>query len=1173
MSSNKKVVKEVIKIEKVPLTKNNESSSHKNKSTYVSNAYSVKQTKIEKTVKTSTEKESEKKSSQQNTTSKISQGARQKYTSKKMANLAENVSPPPQKTEAKNIKIIKSTHITSNNQNKNISDPNININNFYEISSGKKIKNEKIMHESTSQSYIHEIKKNIENIPIKQRYSISPTKKFLVETKKVEYFQKPWDYSEGKFVKESKLSTTRSMPNLELKLILKNIWSEENYCSNVESLCCLADDTRITISQKSTLLEEYEEEIKRLKQCLVQKDEEINNLLANMEERQNNVTDIRINKNIQIKKDYNVNELDQGSKEKQIVSLYNWNELNIPSPVNEIFIESIAKSEYSQRIHYNEDMRIEEALNQEDLTDPDAVLEIQEMNALSIISNKPKFKNICQHLQSLMILAKKFYEPFIFQKIEEINITSLVRKKKLYIEELDGLEIINLTRNPKPEKYESKIIKHHRNVIQELDGFEIIKPTKPKNTPQCIDDIEIPREYDMLLVKPVWNSLKVSGSGLNLIAEQRKAVIENQELEEFTIHGKEKPKIVQPIKVNKISKIENFDIKGVEKEEKIKIVEKIVEKVVEKVEPKKEKEIFLIGKVESINLEGIPKEEVKPIIIEKKIEQKIEPKIEKNWNMLIKPIKSTKLLVKNAYNKIEVQENQQIIEKEIIKEVYKEWGDEIKPTNDIVYYIQGIKPEIQPEIKPEIILEMKPEVKIEIKGENKPEIKTEIKTEIERVIQPEIKKVVEFNIDKYSINILGKIKTVELEETNENVLFFKGRELNWSQLTQNSRIIFSFIHNKPKEIKRSDNIIEKIIEVEKPINWNKLNRIEQKSKINIIGKVKKEIIQVEKQFIKIDWKGLLQPQKKEKILILGKKRIKKPIFLVSNGDKFFIQKEPESDDEIIYNDDYNCRNEERKTQIIQKEIIPKMQRPIRAEVIRLKEEESESSSIIDIDVLSGMKGIKKKSANFEEYPQDYQINGELGGYKTKFINSKVIFASKRELGVNLGGTRYQKELNGNSTFLKRSVNASSNKISGIEIKINPNFEREKTEILFQKMTGVNGPIGEGNYKVVSHVEKSAVIKNEMNNEINGQYVFNNSKKSSRRSSNSRSNSKLDNRDKIIFNQKLKGEKRNKSPGVIIHEEKKTEQIIFNCKKSTEVRVDSQTQRENFISDIGSHGTY
>ena len=398
------------------------------------------------------------------------------------------------------------------------------------------------MHESTSQSYIHEIKKNIENIPIKQRYSISPTKKFLVETKKVEYFQKPWDYSEGKFVKESKLSTTRSMPNLELKLILKNIWSEENYCSNVESLCCLADDTRITISQKSTLLEEYEEEIKRLKQCLVQKDEEINNLLANTEERQNNVTDIRINKNIQIKKDYNVNELDQGSKEKQIVSLYNWNELNIPSPVNEIFIESIAKSEYSQRIHYNEDMRIEEALNQEDLTDPDAVLEIQEMNALSIISNKPKFKNICQHLQSLMILAKKFYEPFIFQKIEEINITSLVRKKKLYIEELDGLEIINLTRNPKPEKYESKIFKHHRNVIQELDGFEIIKPTKPKNTPQCIDDIEIPREYDMLLVKPVWNSLKVSGSGLNLIAEQRKAVIENQELEEFTIHGKTKTK-------------------------------------------------------------------------------------------------------------------------------------------------------------------------------------------------------------------------------------------------------------------------------------------------------------------------------------------------------------------------------------------------------------------------------------------------------------------------------------------------------------------------------------------------------------------------------------------------------------------------------------------------------
>ena len=51
---------------------------------------------------------------------------------------------------------------------------------------------------------------------------------------------------------------------------------------------------------------------------------------------------------------------------------------------------------------------MEESINQESITDPDAVLEIQEMNALIILSNKQKMNNICQHLQSLMILARDY---------------------------------------------------------------------------------------------------------------------------------------------------------------------------------------------------------------------------------------------------------------------------------------------------------------------------------------------------------------------------------------------------------------------------------------------------------------------------------------------------------------------------------------------------------------------------------------------------------------------------------------------------------------------------------------------------------------------------------------------------------------------------------------------
>ena len=132
---------------------------------------------------------------------------------------------------------------------------------------------------------------------------------------------------------------------------------------------------------------------------------------------------------------------------------------------------------------------------QESISDPEAVLEIQEMNALSIISNKIKYKNICQHLQSLMILSKRNEEseefslkekeekntalevipvekePLVFQKIEQINFRSIIkpkpRKPRNQIQELDGLEIINY-RRPK---------------------LDLKRKTKPKLTLENIDKI------------------------------------------------------------------------------------------------------------------------------------------------------------------------------------------------------------------------------------------------------------------------------------------------------------------------------------------------------------------------------------------------------------------------------------------------------------------------------------------------------------------------------------------------------------------------------------------------------------------------------------------------------------------------------------------------------------
>ena len=228
--------------------------------------------------------------------------------------------------------------------------------------------------------------------------------------------------------------------------------------------------------------------------------------------------------------------------------------------------------------------KLKEESMQETISDSEAVLEIQEMNSLSIISNIKKPKNICQHLQSLMILSKKNEEEdqFIFQKIEEINITSIINKQRNSIQELDGLEIISMK---KPQ-----IKKEYNIMIQELDGLEILKSEKLPNSPQCVDEFEIPREYDMLLVKPSWNNLQIQGSGINLLSIPRDIKLENQEIDEFEIISKKK--IIQNIQIGKIESIELIG-KEKEKEEYVPIkrkgfVEKINKTVITKKEEKKE---------------------------------------------------------------------------------------------------------------------------------------------------------------------------------------------------------------------------------------------------------------------------------------------------------------------------------------------------------------------------------------------------------------------------------------------------------------------------------------------------------------------------------------------------------------------------------------------------------
>ena len=155
-----------------------------------------------------------------------------------------------------------------------------------------------------------------------------------------------------------------------------------------------------------------------------------------------------------------------------------------------------------------------------------------------------------------------------------------------------------------------------------------------------------------------------------------------------------------------------------------------------------------------------------------------------------------------------------------------------------------------------------------------------------------------------------------------------------------------------------------------------------------------------------NWNNLLRGQKSGKFSLLSKANLtKKNKLLVANGDKFFIQKEIE--DDIIYNDDYNTRkekqnqktaekeksNNEIRTEIIkEKEIIPRYQREIRAQIAKVKElSESDSSSLSEIDVLEGIRN--KKNINKE-------LPNISNGYKTQIINSEVIYTAKNGLGFN-----------------------------------------------------------------------------------------------------------------------------------------------------------------------------
>ena len=103
----------------------------------------------------------------------------------------------------------------------------------------------------------------------------------------------------------------------------------------------------------------------------------------------------------------------------------------------------------------------------------------------------------------------------------------------------------------------------------------------------------------------------------------------------------------------------------------------------------------------------------------------------------------------------------------------------------------------------------------------------------------------------------------------------------------------------------------------------------------------------------------------------------------------------------------------------------------------------------------------------------YKKSGVYNEYQKKEISGEVVYTGRKGLGVNLGGSQYQKQISSKAGYTKK-ISETNGNISGIEINVNP--MTSKKEVYYQKMPGISGAIGEGHYQIIN----SKQVINEQN---------------------------------------------------------------------------------------------
>ena len=283
-----------------------------------------------------------------------------------------------------------------------------------------------------------------------------------------------------------------------------------------------------------------------------------------------------------------------------------------------------------------------------------------------------------------------------------------------------------------------------------------------------------------------------------------------------------------PLAENNMEKITNFEIIG-----KIKM-----------------KVDYKINK-ERIKLEGISKKE------------------EVNWNEVNMPIKTTKLLLKRDYEKVEPIIEQKMEykiepkeEQKIEKNIEMKWNELIQPIKSTKLIVRG-SPKIE---KPK---------------------KVNIKMEV-------------FDIEGFNINLIGSKKEIKKSPLiiNNEGFNIKGKEQQKISLIKNKIDSINIFALKKKNILIPSSTQNLSLTSEEPdvnINWNDHNKVMKTrelnipKKINIVYEISKKVVNIE---INSKKEIIMKPMKAHKLTIKGKAKelIKKPSFKqIKEKNYLFVQ--------------------------------------------------------------------------------------------------------------------------------------------------------------------------------------------------------------------------------------------------------------------------------------------